>query len=263
MSNQPTFVAIGDVHGHKSKLEAAMASEAYQNASTRLLVGDLVNGTDADNYGCLKLAIESDAVCIQGNHDIAFATLLQLLAEYGQAGQKLTYDEYVKSFGITKRQLQAFMDFYTELNQNLTAAELADFGRSYGQWYRKCPHFVRIGHTYIAHGGWHHMMLNAEQKIHAKPLSPYAVTSSLDEDAAHKVVYGNGLTYKNRPPKAHFLPPKNRLLIVGHHHDRADHAHYIADNVLCIDSGCGKKAENDLTMVVFNQHGEVLETLTF
>lgn len=263
MSNQPTFVAIGDVHGHKSKLKAAMASDAYQNASARFLMGDLVNGTDADNYGCLKLAFESDAICLRGNHDIAFATLLQLLAEYGHAGKTLIYNDHVKSFGISSRQFQAFMDFYTELNQTLTASELADFGRAYGQWYSKCPYFARIGRTYVAHGGWHHMMLNAEQHIHAKVLNPFVVTASLDEDTANKVVYGKGLTYKNRPPKTHFLPPKNRLLIVGHHHSSADHAHYIADNVLCIDSGCGKHTNSDLTMVVFNQHGEVLETLTF
>lgn len=262
MSNQPTFVAIGDIHGNIKKLEAAMASEAYQQASTRIFMGDLVNGKDADNYAVLKKAIESDAIWLRGNHDEAFALLLELIFEYAETQQDFVYDDFMDSLGITKRQFQAFNTFCQDLSTNLNDEELNAFCAAYGSWYKKCPYFIRIGHTYLSHGGWHHMMLNAEQDILSEQLAPHVRTSPLDEITAHKVVFGHGLAYRNRPPKAHFLPPKNRLLIVGHHY-REEHAYYIADNVFCIDSGCGKKTENDLTMVVFNQQGEILQTLTF
>ena len=63
------YAVLGDIHGNREALEAALARADERGARRILCVGDIV-GYNADPDDCVALLRERDAVCIAGNHDL-------------------------------------------------------------------------------------------------------------------------------------------------------------------------------------------------
>ena len=60
---------LGDVHGNREALAAALAALATHRIDTVLCVGDLI-GYNADPDACVEMLQERGALCIAGNHDL-------------------------------------------------------------------------------------------------------------------------------------------------------------------------------------------------
>ena len=63
------YAVLGDIHGNREALEAALARADQRGAQAVLCVGDLV-GYNADPDACVALLRERGAICIAGNHDL-------------------------------------------------------------------------------------------------------------------------------------------------------------------------------------------------
>ncbi len=66
---------LGDIHGNREALAAALESLDAGRAETLLCVGDLV-GYNADGDECVRMLRERGALCIAGNHDLIGTGLL-------------------------------------------------------------------------------------------------------------------------------------------------------------------------------------------
>ena len=63
------YGVLGDIHGNREALEAALARLDDHRIERILCVGDIV-GYNADPDDCVKLLRERGALCIAGNHDL-------------------------------------------------------------------------------------------------------------------------------------------------------------------------------------------------
>jgi predicted phosphodiesterase len=63
------YAVLGDIHGNREALEAALARADAHGAKGLLCVGDLV-GYNADPDDCVALLQARNAICIAGNHDL-------------------------------------------------------------------------------------------------------------------------------------------------------------------------------------------------
>lgn len=63
------YGVLGDIHGNREALEAALASLDARGIERILCVGDLV-GYNADPDACVELLRRRGATCIAGNHDL-------------------------------------------------------------------------------------------------------------------------------------------------------------------------------------------------
>ena len=63
------YAVLGDIHGNREALEAALARADERRAEHILCVGDLV-GYNADPDACVELLRARGATCIAGNHDL-------------------------------------------------------------------------------------------------------------------------------------------------------------------------------------------------
>ena len=63
------YAVLGDIHGNREALEAALARADERGAQGFLCVGDLV-GYNADPDDCVALLRSRGAICIAGNHDL-------------------------------------------------------------------------------------------------------------------------------------------------------------------------------------------------
>ena len=63
------YAVLGDIHGNREALEAALARADERGAQRLLCVGDLI-GYNADPDDCVALLRERGAICIAGNHDL-------------------------------------------------------------------------------------------------------------------------------------------------------------------------------------------------
>ena len=63
------YGVLGDIHGNREALEAALASIDARGVDRVLCVGDIV-GYNADPEACVQMLRERDAICIAGNHDL-------------------------------------------------------------------------------------------------------------------------------------------------------------------------------------------------
>jgi predicted phosphodiesterase len=63
------YGVLGDIHGNREALEAALARLDALGVTRIVCVGDLV-GYNADPDACVALLRERQAVCIAGNHDL-------------------------------------------------------------------------------------------------------------------------------------------------------------------------------------------------
>jgi predicted phosphodiesterase len=63
------YGVLGDIHGNREALEAALAALDECGAERILCVGDLV-GYNADGDACVAILRSRDALCIAGNHDL-------------------------------------------------------------------------------------------------------------------------------------------------------------------------------------------------
>jgi predicted phosphodiesterase len=65
----PVYGVLGDIHGNREALEAALAHVDDLGVERLLCVGD-VSGYNADPDGCVELLRERGTLCIAGNHDL-------------------------------------------------------------------------------------------------------------------------------------------------------------------------------------------------
>jgi predicted phosphodiesterase len=63
------YGVLGDVHGNREALVAALEAIGARGVERLLCVGDLV-GYNADGDECVALLRERGALCIAGNHDL-------------------------------------------------------------------------------------------------------------------------------------------------------------------------------------------------
>jgi predicted phosphodiesterase len=63
------YGVLGDIHGNREALEAALAKLDECGVERILCVGDLV-GYNADGDACVAILRARDALCIAGNHDL-------------------------------------------------------------------------------------------------------------------------------------------------------------------------------------------------
>jgi predicted phosphodiesterase len=63
------YAVLGDIHGNREALEAALARAEARGVKGLLCVGDLV-GYNADPDDCVALLQSRGAICIAGNHDL-------------------------------------------------------------------------------------------------------------------------------------------------------------------------------------------------
>ncbi|MGZ5067375.1 MAG: metallophosphoesterase family protein [Usitatibacter sp.] len=63
------YGVLGDIHGNREALAAALAELDGHGVKRLLCVGDIV-GYNADPDGCVELLREREAICITGNHDL-------------------------------------------------------------------------------------------------------------------------------------------------------------------------------------------------
>ena len=69
------YGVLGDIHGNREALEAALAALDDLGVQRLLCVGDLI-GYNADSDGCVSLLRARGAQCISGNHDLIGTGLL-------------------------------------------------------------------------------------------------------------------------------------------------------------------------------------------
>ena len=69
------YGVLGDIHGNREALAAALERVDALGVDRLLCVGDLV-GYNADPDDCVKMLRERDALCIAGNHDLIGTGLL-------------------------------------------------------------------------------------------------------------------------------------------------------------------------------------------
>ena len=65
----PIYGVLGDIHGNREALEAALAHLDGHGVDRLLCVGDII-GYNADSDGCVDLLRSREALCITGNHDL-------------------------------------------------------------------------------------------------------------------------------------------------------------------------------------------------
>ncbi len=63
------YGVLGDIHGNREALEAALARLDEAGVDQLVCVGDLI-GYNADADECVRILQERDALCIAGNHDL-------------------------------------------------------------------------------------------------------------------------------------------------------------------------------------------------
>jgi predicted phosphodiesterase len=59
---------ISDIHGDLVRLRAVLADIEVQGCERILCLGDVVNGSD-ENEAVARLLVESNIICVRGNHD--------------------------------------------------------------------------------------------------------------------------------------------------------------------------------------------------
>ncbi|HXS53394.1 MAG TPA: metallophosphoesterase family protein [Usitatibacter sp.] len=69
------YGVLGDIHGNREALEAALAALGEHSVDAILCVGDLV-GYNADGNECVEMLTQCGALCIAGNHDLIGTGLL-------------------------------------------------------------------------------------------------------------------------------------------------------------------------------------------
>lgn len=131
-----TVYAIGDIHGHLSKLEQALAlveAEAGPDAEV-VFLGDLVDRGPASR-GVLDLLIAGQAAgrrwtVLKGNHDLLFQTYLESGTEYDpriRSGKSWLHDnlggyETLRSYGVLSK--RSSRDLLTEARATVPEAHL-------------------------------------------------------------------------------------------------------------------------------------------
>jgi predicted phosphodiesterase len=63
------YGVLGDIHGNREALEAALAGIDAIGVDRVICVGDLI-GYNADSDACVRILQGRDALCIAGNHDL-------------------------------------------------------------------------------------------------------------------------------------------------------------------------------------------------
>ena len=63
------YGVLGDIHGNREALEAALARLDAERVERLVCVGDII-GYNADPDGCVELLRAREVVCIAGNHDL-------------------------------------------------------------------------------------------------------------------------------------------------------------------------------------------------
>ena len=63
------YGVLGDIHGNREALEAALAKLDACGVTRILCVGDIV-GYNADGDACVEILRACHALCIAGNHDL-------------------------------------------------------------------------------------------------------------------------------------------------------------------------------------------------
>ena len=63
------YGVLGDIHGNREALEAALAGIDSIGVDRVICVGDLI-GYNADSDACVRLLQSREALCIAGNHDL-------------------------------------------------------------------------------------------------------------------------------------------------------------------------------------------------
>jgi predicted phosphodiesterase len=89
------YGVLGDIHGNREALEAALACIDGFGVDRILCVGDLI-GYNADPDDCVRLLRSRDALCIAGNHD---------LIGTGQLGFERCSNKAMHSLKRTRREI--------------------------------------------------------------------------------------------------------------------------------------------------------------
>ena len=140
------YAVLGDIHGNREALEAALARVDRRGAKGLLCVGDLV-GYNADPDDCVALLQSRGAICIAGNHD---------LIGTGRLGFERCSNKAMHSLKRTRRRL---------------APETVRF-------LRELPsHYVLDGRVLLTHGG-----VRDVQQYMTKPKHLLENTAYLRED---------------------------------------------------------------------------------
>jgi predicted phosphodiesterase len=91
------YGVLGDIHGNREALEAALASLDARGIERILCVGDLI-GYNADPDACVEILRRRGAACIAGNHD---------LIGTGRLGFERCSNKAMHSLKRTRRSLSA------------------------------------------------------------------------------------------------------------------------------------------------------------
>lgn len=266
MTNQ-NVVVVGDIHGDLERLEAVLASKAYQNAAYRVFVLDVIDGAGTNNLACLERVMGlTDAVWVRANHEERLFPLVEAMLAAADANNT----SLLENIAIRDNQLTTAAElielFITEQQQRQDGTlkhnedgDFSRFARRFLAWYKRVPYFVRIGKVYVAHGGWSSQMLDAENPRVRTMLQPGVFTAKLYESEAKKALYGWDL-YKSLKKQRDDAPPAGVKLVVGHHRKRCKETGMPLDmgSALFIDTGCGKGGH--LSVVELTVQGEHLTT---
>src|SRR5690606_27919749 len=146
----------GDIHGDLERLEAVLASDAYQQAAYRVFVLDTIDGAGSNNLACLKRVMSlPDAISVRANHEEHLVPLVEAMLAAADANdinlldnisirdnQHTTAAELIELF---LREQQQRSSGELKMNED---GEFSRFARQFLAWYRTVPYFVRIGRVY-------------------------------------------------------------------------------------------------------------------
>ena len=139
------YGVLGDIHGNREALEAALAALDARGVERLLCVGDLI-GYNADADACVGMLRERGATCILGNHD---------LIGTGRLGFERCSNKAMHSLKRTRRMLAAeTLAFIAALPSHAVVESrvlLTHGGVRDVQQYMTKPHHLLENQGYLAH----------------------------------------------------------------------------------------------------------------
>ena len=138
------YGVLGDLHGNREALEAALAQLERHGVERLLCVGDLI-GYNADSDACVSILRERGATCILGNHD---------LIGTGRLGFERCSNKTMHALKTTRRTLsKSTVDFIASLPTHAVIEGkvlLTHGGVRDVQQYMTKPHHVVENAAYLA-----------------------------------------------------------------------------------------------------------------
>lgn len=138
------YGVLGDLHGNREALEAAIAELDRRGVERLLCVGDLI-GYNADSDACVSILRERGATCILGNHD---------LIGTGRLGFERCSNKAMHALKTTRRTLsKSTVDFIASLPSHAVVEGkvlLTHGGVRDVQQYMTKPHHVVENAAYLS-----------------------------------------------------------------------------------------------------------------